>query len=1060
MTTKTILTLTLVLVLTRGLAGAEAGAAFEHSIRPLLNEYCLKCHSTEKHKGDLDLQRFSSAVEIRKQPKVWQLVAEQLSNNEMPPVDKPQLSAAQKTQLAGWVGSMLDEIALAHAGDPGPVVLRRLSNAEYTGTVRDLTGVESLDPAREFPVDGAAGEGFTNTGQALVISPGLLAKYLDAGKEIANHAVLLPDGLRFSAKTSTRDRTDELLAQIRAFYAQFTDPSGGVKVDLQGIVFETNAGGRLPVEKYLAAFLAEREAPNAGFKSPEDVARARGLNAKYMRLLFKSLTGEPSLLLNVLRERVRISKAADAAALTAEIAAWQKLLWKFNSVGHIGKLNGPKSWLEPVTPLASKREVRFKLPPAPKAGTPGGSEVTLFLAATSIDAGAAATVLWNEPHFVAAGKPKILLEDVKKLGADLDAKNAAQPALPAPPALPKHWGLDAALFGKHPDGEARDAASLCVRAPAVLEIHLPLALLGGYEFVATGTLDKSSSADSCAQILLTDKAPGTMGNVLRAAPIVLKEDSPKRKELEAAFDDFRLIFPAALCYAKIVPVDEVVTLTLFYREDQQLARLMLDDAQTAQLDRLWEELHYVSRDALTMVDVFEQLWQYATQDADPKVFEPLREPIKQRAAAFKKVLVETEPRHVDAVLEFAGRAYRRPLVDAEKNALRALYGSLREQGLAHEQAIKLTLARVLIAPAFLYKSEQPAPGAKPGPVNDCELATRLSYFLWSSQPDAELRALADAGKLREPGVLAGQARRMIKDARVRRLATEFGCAWLHIHGFDELGEKSERHFPTFVALRGAMYEESIRFFADFFQNDRPVLNLLDADYTFLNEPLAQHYGIPGVAGVDWRRVEGVKKFSRGGILGEAATLAKSSGASRTSPILRGNWVAEALLGDKLPRPPKDVPALPADEDGEKLSVRQLTEKHSSDARCAVCHSRMDAFGFSLEGFDAIGRRRERDLGGRAIDASAITADGAHFSDIEGLRKYLLTTRREAFLRQFCRKLLGYALGRAVQLSDEPLLSELKTLLKGDACSSGVIIDRIVSSPQFGNIRGRDEVGDE
>ena len=257
-------------------------------------------------------------------------------------------------------------------------------------------------------------------------------------------------------------------------------------------------------------------------------------------------------------------------------------------------------------------------------------------------------------------------------------------------------------------------------------------------------------------------------------------------------------------------------------------------------------------------------------------------------------------------------------------------------------------------------------------------------------PDAELREVAASAKLHNPDVLAAQTRRMLRDPRVRRLATEFACAWLHIHGFDELNEKSERHFPTFTELRGAMYEESIRFFTDLFQRDGSVLNILDADYTFLNEPLAKHYGIPGVTGAEWRRVDGVKKFSRGGILGQATTLAKQSGASRTSPILRGNWVAEVLLGDKLPRPPKDVPRLPEDEATESLTVRQLTEKHSTDPSCYGCHVRIDAFGYALEGFDAIGRWRERDLGDRPIDTQAKVMDGAQFEGLDGLRDYLLT----------------------------------------------------------------------
>jgi len=642
-------------------------------------------------------------------------------------------------------------------------------------------------------------------------------------------------------------------------------------------------------------------------------------------------------------------------------------------------------------------------------------------------------------------------------------------------------GVDPSLFGKHPDGRAVDAGNLCVQAPSVMEVRLPADLVAGSEFVTTGLLEKESGAEGSVQLqVLTSKPAGASRLVASAAtggggrgtwtdadkplmaatPIIVTKGSAAHKRIEADLEEFRLMFPAALCYTKIVPVDEVVTLTLFHREDHHLARLMLDDAERAKLDRLWSELHYVSQDALTLVDVFEQLWQYATQDADPKVFEPMREPIRQRAAAFRELLTNTQPKHVEAVLEFAERAYRRPLDDAERTELRELYGKLRKEELPHDEAVRLTLARVLVAPAFLYRAEKPGPGKAQVAVNDWELASRLSYFLWSSAPDAELREVAAKGKLRDPEVLMAQTRRMLRDARVRRLATEFGCAWLHIHGFDELGEKSERHFPTFTTLRGAMYEESIRFFTDLFQNDRAVLNILDADYTFLNEELAKHYEIAGVKGVEWRRVEGVKQFSRGGILAQATTLAKQSGASRTSPILRGNWVSEVLLGEKLPRPPKDVPQLPEDEATESLTVRQLTEKHTTDPRCAGCHARIDAFGFALEKFDAIGRRRDRDLGNRQIDTRAKVIDGSEFEGIEGLRDYLLTKRGDAFVKQFCRKLLGYALGRAVQLSDGPLLTEMSKQLTANDYRVSVAVEAIVRSKQFREIRGKEMAEEE
>jgi hypothetical protein len=314
---------------------------------------------------------------------------------------------------------------------------------------------------------------------------------------------------------------------------------------------------------------------------------------------------------------------------------------------------------------------------------------------------------------------------------------------------------------------------------------------------------------------------------------------------------------------------------------------------------------------------------------------------------------------------------------------------------------------------------------------------------------------ARAGRLRDPDVLVAQARRMLKDDRTRRLATEFGCQWLHVADLDTLDEKSERHFPTFLALRGPMREEAVLFFQDLFQNDRSVLSLIDADHTYLNEDLAKHYGVPGVTGPEWRRVEGIRTLGRGGVLGLAATLAKQSGASRTSPILRGSWVSEALLGEPLPRPPKNVPVLPEDETStEGLTVRQMVEKHTATPSCAKCHERIDPIGFALEGYDAIGRLRTTDLGDRPIDARSRLRDGTELDGMDGLRAYLMT-RRDAFVHQFCRKLLGYALGRGTQLSDGVVLDEMTRALESNEHRVTAAIEAIVRSRPFREVRGRE-----
>jgi len=1376
---------------------------FDADVLPLLKTYCLDCHSTAKHKGDLDLESVASAAEFAKHPKIWQGVAEQLANGEMPPKDEPQPTPAEGERLLAGVNGLLDEIARARAGDPGPVVLRRLNNAEYTYTLRDLTGVPTLDPAREFPVDSASGEGFMNVGNSLVMSPSLVTKYLDAAKGVAAHAVLLPDGIGWSPSTSQRDWSEERLAAIREFYGRYTVNGGGSAVNLQGIQFDTKDGGVLPLAKYLEATLIERDALKSGKKSVAEVARQSDLNAKYLGTLWTALNGTaPSLVLDQVRAHWRSAKPGDGAALAQTIAQWQQGLWRFTQVGHIGKRDGPKAWQVPVTPLAAAREVRLKLP-APAAG----QDVTLYLAVSDAgDGNEHDFAVWENPRLVAAGRPELPLRDVQAAVASLelhrgqilgsaakclaaaaevtgpldpdgvrrlaqkhgvepvalsawldclgigagearieghmtgrlesaqsydfiqgwtgadalsvtanssdqhvrvpgnmkphgvavhpspqrrviigwrspvaatlkvegvvqhahpecgngvawtvelrrggsrqrlaagvaqgskevkfgplenlavqpgdvmsvvvsprdgnhscdltavdfqlsdgtrtwnlakdvspnilagnphadslghagvwhfysepDKGGGAEPVLPAgsllarwqsganpderqklaaelqallagggsslakdapdaalyrqltslngpllssllrgggqkdapavqslaTPARPG-FGLDPVRFGKHPGGATVDPKSLCVRAPAVIELRLPADLAEGCEFVATAALHPQTGREGSVQMQALTTKPAAFGltagavqtqggkstwsdgerPVVSDSPILVADGSAARKRIEGALDEFRQLFPAALSYTKIVPVDEVVTLTLNYREDDHLRRLMLDERETAQLERLWAELHYVSHDALKLVDAFEQLWQYATQDADPSAFTPMREPIMKRAEAFRKLLVDTQPAHLDAVLKFADGAYRRPLTATEQDELRGLYRKLRAEEISHEDAVRLTLARTLVAPAFLYKAEKPVAGERPGPVSDSELATRLSYFLWSSAPDAELRAVAAGGQLRDPEVLVAQTRRLLKDGRTRRLATEFACAWLHIYDFDELGEKSDRHFPTFAGLRGAMYEETIRFFTDLFQHDGSVLNILDADYTFLNAGLAQHYGITGVkfsGDGDWQRVEGVRRFGRGGILTHATTLAKQSGASRTSPILRGNWLCEVLLGDKLPRPPKGVPQLPEDEAAETLTMRQLTEKHSSDPKCYGCHRRIDPYGYSLEAYDAIGRLREKDLGGRAIDVKTKVLDGSEIDGFDGLRRYLLTTKRDAFVKQFCRKLLGYSLGRGVLLSDAPLINEMRTQLQRHDYRIGAAIETIVRSRQFREIRGKEMASED
>ena len=1031
---------------------------FDSDVRPLVARYCAECHSTADTTGDLDLAPFATATDVAADPAPWQLAADQLRSGAMPPEGALQPSAAERSTLRAGIRRELLAIAANTAGDPGRVVLRRLSHAEYRGSIRDLTGVGSLDPGREFPVDGAAGEGFTNVGQALVMSPEMVEKYLAAAKEVAAHAVLTPEGIRFSPSTTQRDWTEEALAGIRAIYARNTVDTGATSVNLQGIAFDTNAGGRPPLVACLAATLAERDGLLAGTVSPQEAAAKHGVSVKYLAALLAALTDPaPCLPLEEVRAQWRLAAAGDARRLAGLIESWQAALWMFNTIGHIGKRDGPTAWQTPVTPLAQQREIRVKLP----AGGTAGAIPVWFVVGEAGDGAAGDLAIFESPRIIAAGKPDLFL-------ADLPLADRGAAAVSGPEGV---------LFGQRADGEAIDRTSLALAAPHVVRVELPAELVAGAELVTTATVAEGTGSIR-ADLLLA--APGALATVPGAAhaahgklwsdgsgppassnPILVR-DGARRAALEAQCATFRETFPAALCYSRIVPVDEVVTLTLYHREDDHLKRLVLSESEAARLDQLWNELHFVSGDALQLVDAYEQLWQYATQDADPSAFEVLRQPILDRAAAYRAELVATEPIHIDALVKIARRAWRRPLAGSESESIRSLYDRLRAEKIPHDDAIRVLLARVLAAPAFLYHLETAPPGDAPRPVSDHELAARLASALWSSLPDAELAALADADQLHQPTVLAGQVTRMLHDAKVERLALGFGCQWLHIADFDTLDEKSPVHFPEFAGLRQSMQGEAVRFFADFFRENRPVTHLLDADHTFADPLLAAFYGaaaLPddGTPGGEWQRIDGMQARGRGGILGLAAVLAKQSGASRTSPILRGAWLAETVLGRKLPKPPKGIPVLP-EVPPEGLTERALTALHSTQASCAGCHRTIDPYGCALEGFDAIGGLRTQDTAGNLIDTKAwLPARGVGESPtavegLGGLRNHLLSHHRDEFVRQFCKKLLGFFLARSVQLADEPLLERLEAAAGEGAAT---MVQMIVASPQFLTIRGRD-----
>jgi hypothetical protein len=331
-------------------------------------------------------------------------------------------------------------------------------------------------------------------------------------------------------------------------------------------------------------------------------------------------------------------------------------------------------------------------------------------------------------------------------------------------------------------------------------------------------------------------------------------------------------------------------------------------------------------------------------------------------------------------------------------------------------------------------------------------------------PDAQLLEHATKPDLRQHDLLMLETQRMLHDPRIRGLATEFAGNWLDVRRFEEHNSVDRERFPGFTdELRQAMFEEPIRFFLDLVQCDRSVLECLDADYTFVNDVLAKHYGIDDLklGEGEWMRIDRASRYRRGGLLPMSAFLTKNAPGLRTSPVKRGYWVVRRLLGERIPPPPPNVPELPADESklGE-LSLREILAKHRDHASCAGCHDRFDAIGLVFENYGPIGELRERDLGGRPVETLATLANGRKLNGLSGLREYLLEERQEEFLENLCRQLLSYALGRTLLLSDDLLVEEMRTKLAADRHRFGSLVETIVTSPQFLEKRGRHPAANE
>jgi hypothetical protein len=958
-------------------ASAALQARYRDTVFPFLRTYCLECHDAPEPKGDLDLNGYATIEAVARDLARWETVLERLQAKAMPPAKAMRHpEAGLRREIIAWIKEFRAHQARRNAGDPGRVLARRLSNAEYDATIRDLTGVD-IRPAREFPVDPANEAGFDNSGESLAMSPALLKKYLHATRTVADHLVLTPHGLDFAPHpvVADTDRDKYCVRRIIDFYHRH-------KTDY--------------ADYFLAAWrFKHRAVLGQSEASLANVAAQGGLSARYLATIWDTLTA-----------------TTDAAGPIAALQALWRAIPPPPTAGDGAMPEVVRARCEQMRDFVV--ELRRQLTPMVKN-----------LTAPGLDVGSQPLVLWKNRELAAnrmrytGGASQIGL-DWKKIVPTPGGQAAAE-ALVFPP--------DAAAIGPFEATFRR----FCATFPDAF-------------FVSERTrpyMDNAMEKKNTGRLLSAGFHIMT-GYFRDDAPLsALLLDRNQQAELDALWQEFDFITAA--------PIRQYTSFVWFERTESPFMRDPRFDFARAE-DKDVTSAGMIAR----LAEVY--MAKARAGGASAQVLEAIDDHFRIISASIRRLeraRQAAEPRHVLALQEFAERAFRRPLSTAERADVAGFYRSLRARdGLSHEEAVRDTLVRILMSPHFCYRVDLLSEGFGVQPLSDYALASRLSYFLWSSMPDAELMALAASGELHEREDLVAQAGRMLRDGRARALATEFLGNWLDFRRFDEHNAVDRDRFPTFDdALRSAMFEEPIRFFVDLVREDRSVLELFDANYTFVNPILARHYGIPRLsAGPDeWVRVDDARRFGRGGLLPMAVFLTKNAPGLRTSPVKRGYWVVRRLLGEVIPPPPADVPELPGDETKlGTLTLRETLARHRAEASCAGCHQRFDSIGLAFEGYGPVGELRTIDFGGRQVDTHVTFPQGGEGDGIEGLRAYIRASRQGEFVENFCRKLLAYALGRGLLPSDDATIEDMRQRLGADGHRFGRLVESIVTSPQFRN----------
>ncbi len=1106
----------------RGADGAPANPT------PALKQYCFQCHGASIATAGVNLEKLTSTESVADTYLTWERVAAALEQHHMPPKGLPQPSDEQRSQIVAWIHSRLDTFVKAHAGDPGRVTVRRLTSGEYNYSIHDLTGLD-LDLGIDASNDSVGGEGFTNFGDVQFMQDANLERYLEAAKIVADHAVVGAGPVEFFTEPGKSGFEMSAISRIKTIDTKYgfrtVSGEGGFSFGLEKYTnalfaaWEFQHRAALGEPNITVAALAAREGSTTRFvQHILTVMDRRDLAypSSEMATRFRKLP--------VPTNDVKASLAAGRAGcedLQKFITTWPSWLFARGdaAVGGAGD-ESPLIISEKSLKVEGTHHFLFN---RGGRGAPGGrgaqtapavGKLYLNVAAVNPAAKGKPVIVWRNPTVAfrtsvfgrgaaAATQTAVNADGAADPNAQPKADAGAAAAGgrgrggPAPPRIPLRTVVTEAFaqklgFGTSPDGAPVGPDDFASAGSVAIEVPLPAGAVA-FDFQVDAAV--GADRDQVFRIVVTDREDGSSRGIpirailgdpkssgyqtFKAGVLQLAELLPPNSYSEPTPADKDPI-PEPFDSAYNVPEHDAFDNDVKYvRDDSFIYKNIFDDATRVRVDQAWNDLYtafpYQDRYLKLIAEHYKvdlkgkHIGELTKVDFDSMPAEPRRYALGLRSTydSANAAQAAARARHLEDCFQFASRAWRRPLTEKEKLGLRAFYAKALAEDPDHARAIKTLIARILVAPEFLYRLEEgsapasiatkpvrPVASLTPSvkPLDNWEIASRLSYFLWSSIPDDELRRAAAAGELVDPQQIRKQAARMLADPKARRLATEFFGQWLGFYHFDQFKGVDTSRFPEFTQeVKSSMYDEAVGFFEYVIRNDRPVSELLSADYTFLNGALAKYYGISKpVQPKDGQLmlVEGADAFHRGGLLRLGAILTATSAPLRTSPVRRGDWVLRRILGTAVPPPPPDAGSIPADDKlFGGLSVRERLQVHKRNATCATCHSRIDPLGFPLEHYDSTGRWREHYSDGKTIDDFGTLSDQTQITGITGLLDYL-QKQQDQVERTLAHKLVGYSLGRTLQLSDRPLVESL--VQAGGQAGFSRLVGEIVTSKQFRN----------